>query len=863
MLTLTREQADELITQIADGLPQLIVATWDESKHPRVPDGQKGGGQFTDGERVDDTKPSAEDRAHAKRQREFTKSIHELDADTARKILGIMDAGSDATTEDTRATMNEIRKVLGQPDSIGSISGIGLSGAGGLHDAEAKLIRKRLNEVIDKGNPEAATQRKAAKSLASAASRKADSSGGFGFVEKKFTGSSVKEGTSYAKESAARAEYQSAVEGLVRHYTDENWTRTPGGNPKLIDKGYTTVEFTKGDERIKISGKPHKVGAVESSRGSQGGRNTYVLNVDHYKPGKKRQAADASADTSWQDDPEYAGIIFRDAAWDESKHPRDDDGKWTEGEGSDSGVPADVRADIDALNGDEYDNLIYNAGQQLGANVLGKLSDEDPDDVLDHLINENTSDREEKVTRKLVQSKVFGRWTDQYIKGRNIKSADDVEPSEVYEDAQDYLEQMLSTKNRSARLRAAGSATGPFRSLAATGGKVRRASLFGEPHLVVPVRALVEGVIFAHGAPSPEFIPADVYSRHAMAWNVRPVMAGHPMVNGQMVSAADPAILDARHIGWTFASRYDDSGKALDMEAWINERRAAAMGGDPADVVRRLQRGETIEVSIGAHVDVDPNAAGEHKGRAYRGAWRAVSSDHLAFLRAGERGACSIEMGCGAQRAAADSDPDSLNRAACDGKAHTPDGLSHTDGTPCACGHGANNPTRKDESTMDETRIAALIASPKNAYTDAHRPFLKSLSADQFKALEDLDKIAADPKPRTAQEYAADAPAEIRDVLLEGVRAAAARKAGQVAQLRALGAKRCPYSDEALNAMSSDELANLITLAGVVTDQPAFVDFSGRAPRAASDQRNPADDPYLNPPDPYAAPLKALQGVAS
>lgn len=398
-------------------------------------------------------------------------------------------------------------------------------------------------------------------------------------------------------------------------------------------------------------------------------------------------------------------------------------------------------------------------------------------------------------------------------------------------------------------LRACGSDTGPFRSLRSTAGKVRRAQLFGEPHLVVPVRALVEGVVFAHGAPTPEFVPAEVYSRHAMAWNVRPVMAGHPIINGEMVSAADPAILDQRQIGWTFASNYDTAGRALDMEAWINERRSLAMGGEPADVVRRLVKGETIEVSVGAHVDVDGAAEGEHKGKKYRGAWRAVSSDHLAFLRSGERGACSIEMGCGALRAACSGDD--------------------------ACTCGSHNNERKDSPTMttiDDARVQALAAHPKNAAGLALVPFLKTCTAEQATAFEATlnalpeptkaeAKVDAPAAPRTAQEYVDAAPeGEIREMLEVGLRTAKAIKAGHVAQLRALGDKRCPYTEAQLNAMPTSQLESLVMLAGIpAAAESTVVDFSGRVPRAAADKSNAADDPYANPPDPYAAPLKALQ----
>ena len=53
----------------------------------------------------------------------------------------------------------------------------------------------------------------------------------------------------------------------------------------------------------------------------------------------------------------------------------------------------------------------------------------------------------------------------------------------------------------------------------------------GREHLVVPLVALMEGVIHAVNAADPEFVPADVLS--TMGWDGRPVVLGHPTKNGR------------------------------------------------------------------------------------------------------------------------------------------------------------------------------------------------------------------------------------------------------------------------------------------------------------------------------------------
>ena len=68
-------------------------------------------------------------------------------------------------------------------------------------------------------------------------------------------------------------------------------------------------------------------------------------------------------------------------------------------------------------------------------------------------------------------------------------------------------------------------------------------------------------------------------------------------------------------------------------------------------MVERALAGELIEVSVGAISDVE-HKSGIFNGKRYAGIWRNISSDHFAMLPLGMTGACSIEMGGGAPRAA-------------------------------------------------------------------------------------------------------------------------------------------------------------------------------------------------------------------
>lgn len=168
----------------------------------------------------------------------------------------------------------------------------------------------------------------------------------------------------------------------------------------------------------------------------------------------------------------------------------------------------------------------------------------------------------------------------------------------------------------------------------------------GREHLVVPVIALMEGVIHAVNASTPEFVPRSTLVRAAHTWNGRAIMLGHPVKDGSQISANDPKVLMEHGIGTIFNTRVE--GTKLLCDAWIDLEKAERLGAN--DMIKSLRAGEPIEVSVGAFVLTDAKSA-EFNGKPYKAVWREATGDHLALLPGG-RGACSIEMGCGTCRAA-------------------------------------------------------------------------------------------------------------------------------------------------------------------------------------------------------------------
>lgn len=168
----------------------------------------------------------------------------------------------------------------------------------------------------------------------------------------------------------------------------------------------------------------------------------------------------------------------------------------------------------------------------------------------------------------------------------------------------------------------------------------------GREHLVVPVVALIgDNVIHAVNAPTAEFVPASLLS--AQGWDGRPLMLGHPMKDGKQISANAPHVVERQGFGFLAGTRVD--GRRLRTEAWVDVARLEKLGQQK--LLGDLRAGKSCEVSVGAFVHTrDKN--GVHAGKRYAGEWTSIGSDHLAFLPGG-RGACSVEMGCGANRAAA------------------------------------------------------------------------------------------------------------------------------------------------------------------------------------------------------------------
>ena len=176
---------------------------------------------------------------------------------------------------------------------------------------------------------------------------------------------------------------------------------------------------------------------------------------------------------------------------------------------------------------------------------------------------------------------------------------------------------------------------------------IRTETFEGREHLVVPVVALVEGVLQPGNSSRTELALAEEFGKFPAGWDGSPIVLGHPIVDGVPVSANRPDVLEREAFGQLFNTKLD--GKRLVTEAWIDLTRVAELDGAIAELVKNMQDGEVVEVSTGLHTMIELTE-GEFNGEEYDGIWRNVVPDHLAILPEGSIGACSVADGCGAPR---------------------------------------------------------------------------------------------------------------------------------------------------------------------------------------------------------------------
>jgi len=170
-------------------------------------------------------------------------------------------------------------------------------------------------------------------------------------------------------------------------------------------------------------------------------------------------------------------------------------------------------------------------------------------------------------------------------------------------------------------------------------GKVRRSTLNGREHIVVPLTMIVPGVL--NGSDGPIYYPPEENRRDPSAWNHMPIVVYHPKRNGRAISARDPEVLDKSAIGIVLSSEADPR---IVAEGWFDIEKTRKVD---QRVLANIEAGIPIELSTGLGMDKVPAPPGaNYNGVPYDYIATNYRPDHLAVLP-DQVGACSIKDGCG------------------------------------------------------------------------------------------------------------------------------------------------------------------------------------------------------------------------
>ena len=168
----------------------------------------------------------------------------------------------------------------------------------------------------------------------------------------------------------------------------------------------------------------------------------------------------------------------------------------------------------------------------------------------------------------------------------------------------------------------------------------RREMLDNSEHLVVPAIAIKEGVL------NNIFYPASELESFVETWNGVPVPVNHPMKGDVPVTANSVEVEKTSNIGRFYNVFFDKESSSIKGEIWLNISKAESLGF--SEIIESLEKGDVMEVSTGL-LAFTRSEKGEFNNTAYDAVIESIRPDHLALLP-NEKGACSVEDGCGAMR---------------------------------------------------------------------------------------------------------------------------------------------------------------------------------------------------------------------
>lgn len=346
----------------------------------------------------------------------------------------------------------------------------------------------------------------------------------------------------------------------------------------------------------------------------------------------------------------------------------------------------------------------------------------------------------------------------------------------------------------------------------------------GKKYLVVPVVLMTEGV---HNG---IFYSAEELSKYPQAWNGIPVPVQHPNDGGGSVSANSPAILE-KTIGRLFNVNFNE-GK-LKGEIWLDIEKTLKLS---PDLLTKINSKQQIDVSTGLWGDTILEV-GEWNGEAYNQVLINYRPDHLAVLP-GAEGACSWKDGCGI-RANVEELKKKVDYIEILQKKEV-NIEKEKEGEKVTDKFNSNNINNGGKIMPTEQRIkdvAAILANVKMPFVAEQKEFLEGMADGHFAKVLELNEriktckscngIPEEPKPapKNAEEFIANAPAEIQEVLRDGLRIQREEKESCIKTIKAN--KKNKFTDAQLNAKSLDELETIVALIEVESSIPNYTGQGG------------------------------------
>lgn len=158
-----------------------------------------------------------------------------------------------------------------------------------------------------------------------------------------------------------------------------------------------------------------------------------------------------------------------------------------------------------------------------------------------------------------------------------------------------------------------------------TSGRFQTKTIGGRDHIITQMVPIVGDTVM-----NSIYYPDEEVTASFEQLNNLPAPNGHPMIEGQSVSAFHPMAVNAFNIGG-FIKAPTKKGKRVINELWVDVE-IANTTDDGKEVVRRIKAGEKVGVSTGLGLTLTTQNGTGEDGHEYTAIGKGYKFDHVALL---------------------------------------------------------------------------------------------------------------------------------------------------------------------------------------------------------------------------------------